>query len=529
MHGHHGATSGGKSFFLFFFLMLAGCSDNDGQLCHPGQNRACDCGNGNLGHQICREDGRGWEDCTDCGGLDASTQDGQVGDAHIEDAGDGTVRDAKVADGGPRDATSSDGGTCDHPCSEEGKRHCTTTGFVECRRLGSGCLTWQEVACPAGQTCSTFFAEGGLVRCSADCDDECYPANGWGRCEQATERDSSLWMQCGDYDDDICNDFVVRDICDQGEFCANDAGCVTCLDECDHLGARGCLDNLTAVECGNFDDDDCLEYQFTTCGQDEACNPDTGLCECIDGCFVEDAVSCNDYYSTKRCGDFDADGCLEWGNIQQCNGSDTCQNGICSSTCTNECRSEGVFQCFGSSSRHICGYWDTDSCLDWTPIEECPEGLICSIEVEPGNDPCVQCDSDGRQCMPELEVCRDFQCVPPPGDCFQPDADTPLAITIPTNATISKLTLFLGFTDTLDTDSPEIRLANPSGQQADVVDCFDLPWSEVFWDTFDSDENQELAQFLGQPSQGTWSLILIQCSPQATPTLERWAICLEYQ
>ncbi len=57
----------------------------------------------------------------------------------------------------------------------------------------------------------------------------------------------------------------------------------------------------------------------------------------------------------------------------------TCQDGKCNAppTCTNDCSPSGARQCSGNGYR-ICGYYDSDPCLEWSSVTSCPSGQTCS-------------------------------------------------------------------------------------------------------------------------------------------------------
>ena len=449
-----------------------------------------------------------------------------------QDTGDGEDGEADAADAidavDAVDTVEVDG-DCSLACTTEGERYCTAGGYVECMNLPEGCLAWAEVGCPTGRTCSDFPTPTG---CKDVCDDDCSPATGWGRCF------GNIYLQCGHYDADPCVDFAVSDICQPGETCFGDGiGCAECLDECPVDGQEVCPSNIDHWVCGNFDADSCLEWDRRTCGDDETCDSATGTCVCLDGCYVPGTRICDGYYGTMLCDDHDGDGCDEWGDRTTCPGTETCSGGTCSTSCSNDCSYEGRHECYTGPRRRICGYYDTDPCLEWTPIEPCPAGLVCWVGAPPG-DPCVEC-IDGEECRPDLQVCRANACVAPPGSCFQTaDAFLPGRVgsylestaTVTAAGTITRFNLFLGMSGLLDMVDADVALyiTAPSGTFV-IVSCPALIGAgDLFWDVLSSDTRSELAAFVGQEASGAWRLGVLACGGDSDAMLETWAVCPEF-
>ncbi len=46
--------------------------------------------------------------------------------------------------------------------------------------------------------------------------------------------------------------------------------------------------------------------------------------------------------------------------------------------CTNECATSGAAQCSGISGYQTCGNYDSDACLEWSVVTNCPSGQSCS-------------------------------------------------------------------------------------------------------------------------------------------------------
>lgn len=101
------------------------------------------------------------------------------------------------------------------------------------------------------------------------------------------------YQVCGNYDDDECLEWSGVTNCGEGESCSNGVCSIICTDECTSEGSKQCSGDGYQV-CGNYDDDECLEW--------------------------DDVV----------CGNYDDDECLDWGSdVTACYAYQTCTNGEC--------------------------------------------------------------------------------------------------------------------------------------------------------------------------------------------------------
>jgi hypothetical protein len=140
-----------------------------------------------------------------------------------------------------------------------------------------------------------------------------------------------------------------------------------------------------------------VSMMLDNCPKTIQCCPG-GPCQtvCTNAC-VNGAKQCNgDGYQT--CADYNSDGCTEWSSIVPCLASQTCSAGTCISTCSNECASSGLRQC-NASGYQICGSYDSDPCLEWSSVVDCPGGQTCSAGACGANTPCVshyfkKCDNN---------------------------------------------------------------------------------------------------------------------------------------
>jgi hypothetical protein len=60
----------------------------------------------------------------------------------------------------------------------------------------------------------------------------------------------------------------------------------------------------------------------------------------------------------------------------------SCSNGACSAegstSCTNDCSYAGQRSCEGTTGYKVCGDYDSDACLDWSPVTNCYSNQYCS-------------------------------------------------------------------------------------------------------------------------------------------------------
>ena len=97
---------------------------------------------------------------------------------------------------------------------------------------------------------------------------------------------------------------------------------------------------------------------------------------CQDECSPAGARRCACSTQYQVCGNYDSDPCLEWSPIQNCPSGTVCQNGECVPSCQDEC-SPGQQQrrCNGNIvEERTCGNYDSDPCLEWSSwrkVEDC--------------------------------------------------------------------------------------------------------------------------------------------------------------
>ncbi len=169
-----------------------------------------------------------------------------------------------------------------------------------------------------------------------------------------------------------------------------------CKDECSRRGARACDElgqNGYQVCADEWDTDTCLEWgPVNQCAADQTCSE--GICQggmpaCQDECEAGElrCAAATDN-GVEMCGDFDDDDCLEWGGYEPCTQGD-CAAGACPGECTDECQPEGEKTCQGDGYV-VCGDQDADQCLEWSDVQDCGEHQTC----EKHGRCCIEADED---------------------------------------------------------------------------------------------------------------------------------------
>jgi hypothetical protein len=280
-----------------------------------------------------------------------------------------------------------------------------------CEDEGSGyCET--DADCPEGYFCMEYYCEeGGSDYCMDDshcppgyiCMDGYCEEDGFGYCD--TDADCPPGQTC---EDGYCMGGF--QLCDDDSDCPAGQICDPTMFYC-VPGSGGCQSDYDCQQGQVCVDGNCVDGGSDQCSQE-------GLRECV-----------NDS-SFKECGDFNADGHLEWSDPDSCADGQVCQNGDClacgqedqpccaaescddgmrcvagtcrpSSDCEDDCTRSGERQCFDDESYQVCGDFDDDWCFEWGPPENCGAGESCQ-----GAGSCGACGGNWQDCCPG-NVCND--------------------------------------------------------------------------------------------------------------------------
>ncbi len=190
---------------------------------------------------------------------------------------------------------------------------CTGTGRI-C--AGGACL------CPGGEvhesTCTDASDNDcdGLLNCAdPDCNElSCGP---YGRiCSGFScvcPGGESSELTCGDEADNDCDGAVDCDDADCAERSCADEGQICC--------ALTCVDVVTSnTHCGECDN---------PCGPTEACVGGGCIDTCTNDCETGQRRCAPGENGWQQCGDFDEDACLEWSTTTNCTGDTDCYEGQC--------------------------------------------------------------------------------------------------------------------------------------------------------------------------------------------------------
>ena len=309
----------------------------------------------------------------------------------------------------------------DQDCTATGAKKCSADGkIVTCFDFnGDGCLAWGgATGCPGTQVCAGGF-------CALSCQHECTTA-GAKKCEGkavltcgdsnkdgcldwadksacaatqicsggfcadtctnecttkgATQCDATGIQTCDDYSKDGCLQWGTAAACPTGETCSAGVCAKTCKSECTVKGATACQLGKVAT-CGDFNGDGCLQWGSPVpCAKGLVCAEGKCAQTCSNECTVKDAKRCSAAGAVQVCGDFDGDACLQWGSGTSCGSGTVCSNGVCAATCSSGCEKSGEKRCVaGSKTQHqTCGDYNKDGCLQWGTAESCPAGLVCA-------------------------------------------------------------------------------------------------------------------------------------------------------
>jgi hypothetical protein len=290
-------------------------------------------------------------------------------------------------DSGSSNTNDSDASVCVDRC-QAGERQCVTGGYQPCGNFDDDeCLEWGPmVPCNQGEQCVDGECEvvsvqdecvEGAVICTPD-------GTGTRACQYLSNPGVWIWGE--------------ETPCESGETCSCGRCRQNCVDEC-AAGSQRCWENGFQL-CGNFDADSCVEWgQYQDCPSGQTCSNGTCSDQCTHECTAEALRCACSGNMVQSCGDFDEDVCLEWGPSVPCPLGESCSNGVCSSSCQDECGAVGETECNSAGTGYMeCDDHNEDGCLEWGPVIDCTGGESC--ENGTCGDFC-NCDNEPSICEAE--------------------------------------------------------------------------------------------------------------------------------
>lgn len=309
---------------------------------------------------------------------------------------------------------------CDGNCYDDSD--CSNDGTFDCLNGQPACClddcdySGQEV-CLSGSVlgqCGNYDSDSclelqGVQSCICEndkcktCSDECtvFSSGCNGSKTQKWLCEFNLATQCYEKEYDNCSGGTV---CSGGS-CVDD-----CDDKCDYSGQKECQSNSVLQVCGNYDNDDCLEW-----GGEMSCICQNDKCQtCSDECDAPD-VGCNGAKTQKWDCDYNSQTECYEKDYTACPFGQSCSNGACIVGCQDGCDYTGQTHCANGSTVETCDNYDGDTCLEWG----LPQSCYC-VNNKCGSPPgtgtqCDSCDTksdcaDGYKCphweqYPEVEWC----------------------------------------------------------------------------------------------------------------------------
>ncbi|MCO4762716.1 MAG: hypothetical protein KC502_14480 [Myxococcales bacterium] len=293
--------------------------------------------------------------------------------------------------------------SCSNACTQKGATKCEGGVVKTCGDSdGNSCLDWGK----------STKCEGKLVCANGACASSCTPTC---TVKGATQCDGNGVATCGDHNGDGCLGWGTPVTCSQGKTCSGGSCVDTCKSTCTAVGAKQCQLNAVQI-CGDFNKDGCLEWGTAVpCKSGDACSAGSCAATCKDQCTTQGAKQCDPAGGVQTCDDYNKDGCKEWGTPTACGANLTCSGGSCVKTCANQCQANGAKQCVpgGTAQVQTCGDYNKDGCLEWGTAVSCPTKQACSKGA------CVQtcqssCPKKGaKQCgslgaKGGVQICDDY-------------------------------------------------------------------------------------------------------------------------
>ncbi|MFC2175000.1 class III signal peptide-containing protein [archaeon] len=303
------------------------------------------------------------------------------------------------------------GATCDGVELEDGEecdggffnlQNCTTLGYdAGVLACSDGCR-FNETGC-YNNTCGTGVCEldkgEDCITCPSDClcgsEENCVA----GSCEDACGSGG-----CQGELGENCDTCLADCACSgEGEFCS-EGECVTCVDTCTNSGmCYEWTDTYWSEEDGFWSEAECGEEGEGGCSVSSEGTDDSGkkYWDATDGCDKR----CNGDYVLEACGDYDNDGCTEWGAVK------TCGTGVCKAGWLGGCHAGISWNTYTD----VC-YQETAQV--WGETEDDVKTVIAyaDCDQEEGCDICNTLCGDGR-CDRNAEGDLREDCNNCPEDC----------------------------------------------------------------------------------------------------------------
>ncbi len=308
-------------------------------------------------------------------------------------------------------------GTCStgQTCNTNGQCVCTAeTNPAFCSRLGKNCQFTGNDNCGTSRTVNCGSCATGQTCSNGVCASSCTAETNTQFCSRLAKNCGSVTANnnCGTSRTVNCGSCPTGQSCSNGvcassctaetntQFCsrlAKNCGSVTANNNCGTSRTVNCGSCASPQTCTNnvcsctaetnsaFCSRLGKNCQFSgndNCGTSRSVN--CGTCPAGQSCFNGVcASSCtaetNSAFCSrlgKNCGtvsSYDNCGTSRTVNCGICPTGQTCQTGVCVSSCTNDCSSSGAKRCNGQYSQ-TCANFDSDSCLEWGGDIDCTNG-----------------------------------------------------------------------------------------------------------------------------------------------------------
>jgi hypothetical protein len=192
--------------------------------------------------------------------------------------------------------------------------------------------------------------------------------------------DGNGYRVCGNYDADDCVEWSPLFECASSS-CVDGECTGGCADLC-VSGDKQCVGTGTYETCGDYNQDGCTDWGgLTTCDAGLVCDQGECVIACSDECTAGDQRCAAVGNGTEYCGNHDADDCLEFGGSSECPAREICENAICVPACYDEC-TFGEQRCVtGVQAYETCADHNGDACTEWGGQTDCPPEQFCEVDT----------------------------------------------------------------------------------------------------------------------------------------------------